>query len=84
MSDTHLHATPGQDRWIEACAAACGLAGAFLLASKGTYAGWGWVAFLGSNAGWIVFGAIRRHWFLVLQQLGFTVTSVLGIWRWLL
>lgn len=72
------------DRAIEACAAFCGLLGAFLLAAKGAHAAWGWVAFLASNVGWIAFGWIRRHWFLVLQQVGFTATSLLGIWRWLL
>jgi drug/metabolite transporter (DMT)-like permease len=71
-------------RLIECIAALFGLAGAYLLANKGQHAGWGWVLFLGSNAGWIAFGAMQRHWFLVLQQVGFTYTSVLGIARWLL
>jgi hypothetical protein len=70
-------------RLIEAAAALCGLAGALLLAAKGPHAGWGWVAFLASNTGWLAFGLMRRHWFLLLQQVGFTATSVLGIWRWL-
>lgn len=73
-----------RERAIEALAAICGLAGAFLLAARGPHAAWGWVAFLASNVGWIAFAWIRRHWFLLLQQAGFTVTSVLGICRWLL
>jgi hypothetical protein len=68
---------------IEAAAAVCGLLGAVLLAAKGQHAAWGWVAFLASNIGWIAFGWIRGHWFLVMQQIGFTATSLLGIWTWL-
>jgi hypothetical protein len=30
------------------------------------------------------FAIARRHWFLLLQQVGFTATSLLGIWSWLL
>ena len=78
-----------ETRWtrhhsIEAVAALCGLLGALLLASRGDHAAWGWAAFLASNAGWIAFGWIRGHWFLLLQQIGFTATSLLGIWKWLL
>jgi hypothetical protein len=73
-----------RDLIIEIAAAAFGLAGAFLLASRGTYAAWGWIAFLASNVGWLAFAWIRRHWFLLAQQVGFTATSLLGIWRWLL
>ena len=68
---------------LEVFAALAGLLGAFLLASRTPAAGWGWVAFLASNAGWIAFGWIRGHRWLVIQQVGFTATSVLGIWRWL-
>jgi hypothetical protein len=74
---THHHA-------IEAAAAVCGLVGAVLLAGTAQHAAWGWTAFLASNVGWIAFGWIRGHWFLVLQQIGFTATSLLGIWTWLL
>jgi hypothetical protein len=72
-----------RDRIIEILAAAAGLIGAWLLAARGEHASWGWVAFLASNVGWIAFGWIRRHWFLLAQQVGFTATSLLGIWRWL-
>lgn len=73
-----------RDHVIEALAALFGLLGAFLLAAKGGHAAWGWAAFLASNVGWLAFGWIRRHWFLLAQQVGFTATSLLGIWRWLL
>jgi hypothetical protein len=68
---------------LEALAAAFGLAGAWLLATKGQHAAWGWWAFLASNVGWIAFGWIRRHWFLLLQQVGFTASSLWGIWAWM-
>lgn len=70
------------DHWLEALAAACGLLGAWLLATNGQHAGIGWWAFLASNVGWIAFGWIRRHWFLLVQQVGFTASSVWGIWSW--
>lgn len=69
--------------WIEACAAAAGLVGAWLLATNGHHAAWGWWAFLASNVAWIAFGLVRRHWFLVAQQVGFTASSVWGIWVWM-
>jgi hypothetical protein len=68
---------------VEGLAAASGLAGAWLLAVKGQHASWGWVAFLASNVGWIAFGWIRRHWFLLLQQVGFTASSLWGIYTWM-
>lgn len=67
---------------LEAIASAFGLAGAWLLATSGPHAGWGWWAFLASNACWIAFGWIRGHWFLLLQQVGFTASSLWGIWAW--
>lgn len=73
-----------RDRAIEALAAVCGLLGAFLLAERGDHAAWGWVAFLVSNAGWIAFGCLNRLWWLVAMQVGFTYTSLRGIWVWLL
>lgn len=68
---------------LEMLSAALGLLGAILLASRSRWAGWAFVAWLISNIGWIVFGAGHQHWFFIAQQVGFTVTSVLGIWNWL-
>ncbi len=69
---------------IEILSATLGLLGAALLASRSRWAGWAFVAWLISNIGWIVFGAGNQHWFLIAQQIGFTITSVLGIWTWLI
>ena len=69
---------------VELLAAACGLMGTLLLATKGKWAGWGFVAFLASNAGWLAFAYAHGHWAMLVQQLGFTVSSLVGIWVWLL
>lgn len=71
-------------RAIEATGAFFGLLGTVLLAAKGEWSGWGFVAFLASNIGWLAFSWIRGHWFMFAQQAGFTLTSFYGIWVWLL
>jgi len=68
---------------IESLAAACGLLGTLLLAIKGRWSGWGFVAFLVSNAGWLAFAWHNAHWFMFWQQAGFTISSLIGIWIWL-
>lgn len=60
-----------------------GLAGAALLASKTPLAGYGFVAFLVSNIGWMCYGIRTRTWSLVVMQVGFTATSLIGIRNWL-
>jgi len=67
----------------ELFAAASGLLGALLLALKVRISAWGWVCFALSNAGWIAFSWGNSHWFLLVQQLGFSITSAIGIWKWL-
>ncbi len=52
--------------------------------SKVAGAGWGFVAFLASNFGWLALSWIRGHWFMFAQQVGFTLSSLYGIWVWLL
>lgn len=69
--------------WIELAAAFFGVLGTVLLALRGSLAGWGFVAYLVSNAGWIGFAWIHGHWPLLAQQLAFTASSLLGIWIWL-
>jgi len=61
-----------------------GAVGALLLAMNRPYSGWGWIAFLGSNACWIVFGLTTGLAALVAMQVVMTVTSLLGVYRWLL
>lgn len=69
---------------IELLAAFFGVLGTVLLAINGPRAGWGFVAYLASNAGWIAFAWINAHWGLLAQQIAFTLSSLFGIWRWLL
>ena len=61
-----------------------GLLGAALLAMNSPESGYGFAAFLLSNLCWIAFAAVNRHRGLLLMQIGFLSTSVLGVWRWLL
>ena len=69
---------------VEIAAALCGLSGTLLLALKSRWAGWGFVAFLGSNAGWLAFAWHQGHQFMFIQQVGFTLSSFIGIWKWLI
>jgi len=62
---------------------AFGLMGACLLAANIDGSQYGWLLFLFSNAAWIIYGMRVRTWSLVTMQVGFTGTSMLGIWRWL-
>ena len=70
--------------WIDSVAAALGLAGTALLAAKGRYAGWGFVLYLASNAGWLAFAWWRELWPLFWQTVGFSLMSAWGVWTWLL
>lgn len=69
---------------VELFATACGLLGSLVLALKGKAAAWGWVLFALSNAGWLVFSHGHGHWFFFIQQIGFSITSAIGIWNWLI
>jgi hypothetical protein len=70
--------------FLELASAALGLMGSLLLATKCRWAGWAFVLWLASNVGWMVFGWANGHWGLVAQHAGFALTSVGGIWIWLL
>lgn len=74
-----LQANPHQ-----AAGCALGLTGAFLLACKARWSSLGWLAFLASNAVWIYYAWHRDIPGLLVQQIGFTATSLLGIWTWLI
>ena len=69
---------------VEAVGALLGAIGAMLLATNSRWSGYGFVAFLASNVAWLSFGQGAGHWFFFAQQLVFTFTSLLGIWRWLI
>ena len=61
-----------------------GLCGAALLALNNGYSGWGFVLFLVSNIAWIFFGLLSHATGMVVMQTGFTVTSLIGVWKWLI
>lgn len=61
-----------------------GLCGAALLALNNRYSGWGFVLFLVSNIAWIVFGLSTHATGMVVMQIGFTATSLIGVWKWLI
>ena len=60
-----------------------GIAGAFLLALNNKNSGWGFALFLISNAFWIAYGIETKATGLIVTQSFFSVTSGLGIYRWL-
>jgi hypothetical protein len=67
---------------VEWSGAALGLIGSLLLALKLDISGYGFVAFLVSNSCWLYFGIRNRAWGLVTMQVGFTVTSLMGLYNW--
>ncbi len=58
-----------------------GLLGAFLLATHSRVSRYGWLAYLGANVAMTVFAAAIGAHGLLIQQLGFTVTTLLGLYR---
>lgn len=68
---------------IEIIAAVFGIVGTLLLATNGRFAGYGFIAFLVSNAGWLSFSFAHAHWFMFAQQVGFTISSLIGAWVWI-
>jgi hypothetical protein len=79
-----LRISPRLTKFCEWSASFTGLAGAALVASKSDWAGYGFLAFLASNIAWIAYSVRTKTWSLLVMQLGFTATSLLGIKNWLL
>ena len=69
---------------IEWIGCATGLCGSALLALNNRYSGWGFVLFLLSNVAWIYFGLLTHATGMVVMQVGFTATSLMGVWRWMI
>jgi hypothetical protein len=68
--------------WAQWTGCALGLLGAFLLATNSRYSRWGWIAFLLSNGAWIAYSLLVSANGLLLQQVGFTITSLIGVRQW--
>ena len=58
-----------------------GLLGAFLLATHSRVSRYGWLAFLSANVAMIGFAFGIGRYGLLVQQIGFMATSLLGIYR---
>lgn len=69
---------------MEAMSAALGIFGSLLLAMKSRFAGWAFVAYLASNAGWIAFAISHGYHALIAQHATFSVIALIGIWTWLI
>lgn len=68
---------------VEAASSFFGVLGTLMLATRGRRAGWGFVAFLASNAGWLWFSHAQGHQWMFMQQVAFSVSSLVGVWVWL-
>lgn len=66
--------------FVEWSGALCGLLGAALLASHGRFAKFGWPAFLSANAFFITWAIRIDALGLLVQQLGFMLTSLYGLY----
>lgn len=60
-----------------------GIAGSIALARNDRYSGWGFVAYLVSNAAWLAYGYASDIPALASQHLVFGAVSTYGVWRWL-
>jgi hypothetical protein len=78
---TMIILTPDTLQWL---GCATGASGALLVASKVKYSGYGFILFLTSNMFWTAYGlAINAPGLIVMQGI-FTITSLIGIYRWLI
>jgi hypothetical protein len=71
-------------QFLQWAGCATGVLGSAMLAWRSRWSGWGFVVYLVSNACWIAFGLVTQAPGLVVMQSIFTVTSGVGVWRWLL
>jgi len=67
--------------FLEWAGSLSGLLGAFLLATHTRVSRYGWLAFLAANLAMIGFAFGIGRYGLLVQQLGFMATSLLGIHR---
>ena len=58
-----------------------GLAGSFLLATNSSVSRYGWLAFLVANVTMAAFALLIGRNGLLIQQIGFTATTLLGLYR---
>lgn len=59
-----------------------GIAGALVLAINRPWSKWGFYLYLFSNLAWVGFAIMNKQASMLICQVCFTVTSVIGIYRW--
>jgi FtsH-binding integral membrane protein len=78
----HIHSTQSfRLKVLEWAGCALGLIGAFVLATNTSFSRYGWIAFLLANFAVIGFARGIRANGLLVQQLGFMATSLIGLYR---
>jgi hypothetical protein len=70
-------------QWLQWLGCGTALSGAALLALNCRLSGYGFVLFLISNGFGLAFSWLTKAPEMVVTLLGFTVTSLIGIWAWL-
>lgn len=61
-----------------------GVGGSGMLMIKNhRWAHYGWAMYLGSNACWICYSIMSNQGILLAQNLCFSVTSLIGVWTWI-
>ncbi|WP_420993052.1 nicotinamide mononucleotide transporter [Cupriavidus sp. 30B13] len=66
---------------LEWSGCALAMSGSLLVALHNKASRWGWIAYLCSNLVWSVFALVTGTYGLFVQQLGFTATSIYGLYR---
>ncbi|MCA3184497.1 MULTISPECIES: nicotinamide mononucleotide transporter [unclassified Cupriavidus] len=66
---------------LEWSGCALAMSGSFLVALHNRASRWGWIAYLCSNLVWSAFALVTGTYGLFVQQLGFTATSLYGLYR---
>ena len=61
-----------------------GILGAVLVAVKSPHAHWAWVRWLVSSLSWTAYGLGTGQKSIALQQGAFSITSMIGLWHWVL
>lgn len=69
------------DKQFEWCGAILGLIGSWMVAMDGDVGKYGFIGFLISNVCWIAFGIKKKAWGLLTMQIGFTGSSLLGLYN---
>jgi hypothetical protein len=64
---------------LEWSGCALAMSGSLLVALHNKASRWGWIAYLCSNIVWSIFALVTGTYFV--QQLGFTATSLYGLYR---